>query len=367
MAITPDSRLFTKRTLVTLSHALERTALAVAEDTPMVVLALFQRAPYFERERGVYDRIAGTAAATVVCMVADEPPAGTAAHVVLLRPDEEAAKEWTVVVLTPRFGGVLNAYDREQVDGSAATLEAGRLFDGRWSLRRDDALHEVLRLREMLGDRLTPQVGAAIDGAVGYVRDLPAGAGENRAHAAVRFLLEQTERDSVRLARLRQAAAGDQPVLSEPAEISRWSGASGVTASGTLAVALLGIRVPPAHRLPEQAGRRAGMLRNEALIAALGRLLRDTDRLSRLDDDTFLLMLPALSSPDAVKTAHQVNAELAAASAHDTFAPAGAHIVVMVTRQRPFPTARIQEALAWAQHNEVPVATVDEGPGTATA
>ena len=361
MVIPPGSRPFTKRTLVTLSHALEQTALAVAEDAPMVVLALFQRAPYFERERAVYDRIAASAAATVVCMVADEPPPiETGPHVVRLRADEDAAREWTVVVLTPRFGAVLTAYDREQVDGSAATLEAGRLFDGRWSLRRDDALRDVLRLRAMLADRLTPEVRTAIDGAVAYVRDLPAGPGENRADAAVRFLLERTERDSARLAGLQRSAEADRPVLREPAEIGRWSGAGGVTASGVLPVALLGIRVPAAHRLPEQAGRRAGMLRNEALLAVLGPMLRDADRLTRLDDDTFLLMLPALSGDDAVKIAHRLGPELVAASAHDTFVPTTAHMVVMVTRQRPFPTERIGQALTWAQQNGIPVATLDE-------
>ena len=361
MAISTDSRLFTKRTLVTLSHALEQTALAVAEDSPMVVLALFQRAPYFDRERHTYDRIARTAAVTVVGMVADAAPAiEDGPHVVLLRADEQAAQEWSVVVLTPRFGAALVAYDREQVDGSAETLETGRLFDGRWSLRRDDALHEALRLQALLADRLPPAVHKAIDAVVGYVRDLPAGPGESRADMAVRFLLEQTERDSARLTRLRQRTATSQPVVSDPAEIQRWSGANGVTASGTLPVALLGLRFPAAQQLPQQAGRRAGMLRNEALFAVLTPLLRDTDRLTRLDDDSFLLMLPALSSADAVKTAHQLGAELAAASAHNTFLPASAHMIVLVTRQRPFPTETIQRALAWAQQNGVPVATLDE-------
>jgi DICT domain-containing protein len=362
VANTPDSRLFTKRTLVTLSHALEQTALAVAEDAPMAVLALFQRAPYFDRERHTYDQIARSAAVTVVGLVADEPPVlEDGPHVVLLRADEAAAQEWTVVVLTPRFGAALVAYDREQVDGAAETLEGGRLFDGRWSLRRDDALHEVLRLRAALADRLSPAVHTAIDAAVGYVRDLPAGPGESRADMAVRFLLEQTERDGTRLARLRRGAAADRPALSEPADIRRWSGAGGVTASGTLPVALLGLRVPAAHQLPQQAGRRAGMLRNEALIAVLTPLLRDTDRMTRLDDDSFLLMLPGLAPADAVKTAYQVGTELAAASAHNTFLPATAHVVVLVTRQRPFPTETIQQALAWAQQNDVPVATLDEG------
>jgi DICT domain-containing protein len=357
-----DGRVYAKRTLVGLSHALERAAMAVAEDGPMIVLALFQRAPYFDRERRVYDRIARAAAVTVVGMVADEPPVvgDDGPHVVLLRADEKLALEWTVVVLTPRFGAVLNAYDREQVDGSAATLEAGRLFDGRWSLRRDDALREVLRLRDELADRLTPEVRVAVDEAVAYVRDLPAGPGETRADAAVRFLLDKSEGDNARLAEFRQQSAAEQPVLREPAEIRYWSGASGVTASGTLAVALLGIRVPPAHHLPDNTGRRAVMLRNEALIAVLTPLLGEADRLTRLDDDTFLLMLPARTSGDAVRIAYELDAKLAAEGARNPFLPGAAHTVVMVTRQRPFPTEQILSGLVWAQQNGVAVATLDE-------
>jgi hypothetical protein len=64
----------TKSTLVTVSHAIEQAALAVAEDGPMVVIALFQRLPYFEREREVYERIAKLAAVTVIGVVADRPP-----------------------------------------------------------------------------------------------------------------------------------------------------------------------------------------------------------------------------------------------------------------------------------------------------
>ena len=45
---TPEQ--FTKRSLVAVSHAIERAALAEAEDGPLVVFALFQRLPYFDRE-----------------------------------------------------------------------------------------------------------------------------------------------------------------------------------------------------------------------------------------------------------------------------------------------------------------------------
>lgn len=43
-----------KRTLVTLSHAIETAAAEPAGDGSLVVIALFQRLPYFDREREMY-------------------------------------------------------------------------------------------------------------------------------------------------------------------------------------------------------------------------------------------------------------------------------------------------------------------------
>ncbi|MEU5940464.1 DICT sensory domain-containing protein [Micromonospora sp. NPDC047548] len=91
----------TKRNLVTVSHAIEQAALATAEDGPLVVIALFQRLPYFARERARYERIATGAAVTVVGLVG-EPPSGLPAGAYGVALDEagELAREWTVVALT---------------------------------------------------------------------------------------------------------------------------------------------------------------------------------------------------------------------------------------------------------------------------
>ena len=360
----------TKSTLVTVSHAIEQAALAVAEDGPMVVIALFQRLPYFERERAVYERIAELAAVAVVGVVADRPPELPAGPFpVLLEETEALAREWTVAVLTPRFGAVLVAHDREEVDAGAATLESGRVFDGGWLFRRDDALHEVLRLRGALADRLPVAARAAIDDVVERVRHLPATPGEGRADAAVRLLAERTDRDRARLQELR-AAVADRPAatgaapgrrsaaLTDEAGVRRWAGADGVTASGTLPVALLGVRPAPVQALPEQTGRRTTALRNEGLITVLSGLMRPVDRITRLDEDSFLLIMPALSYDDAVKLSYRVGADLAAAGERNPFLPATATVVVAVTRNRPLPLDAIRNGLTWAAGEGVPVATL---------
>ncbi|MGW4943404.1 DICT sensory domain-containing protein [Actinoplanes sp. NPDC004185] len=355
----------TKSTLVTVSHAIEQAALAVAEDGPMVVIALFQRLPYFEREREVYERIAKLAAVAVIGVVATHPPELPAGpYPVLLHESEPLAREWTVAVLTPRFGAVLVAHDREEVDPAAATLEAGRVFDGDWRFRRDDALHEVLRLRQALADRLPESARAAIDDVVQRVRHLPATPGEGRADAAVRLLAERTDRDRATIQKLRAPTAVATPggrhqaALTDEAGVRRWSGADGVTASGTLPVALLGVRPAPVPALPEQTGRRTMALRNEGLIAVLAAVLRPADRITRLDEDSFLLVMPALPYDDAVKLAYRVGTELAAAGERNPFLPPAATVVVAVTRDRPLPLDAIRDGLTWAVGEGIPVATL---------
>ncbi len=76
----------TQRTLITVSHAIERAALAVTEDGPMVVFALFQRVPYLERERVTYRRIATSAAATVMGAVGPTPDPPDGVDVIDLIP-----------------------------------------------------------------------------------------------------------------------------------------------------------------------------------------------------------------------------------------------------------------------------------------
>ncbi|SCE95492.1 DICT sensory domain-containing protein [Micromonospora mirobrigensis] len=341
----------TKRALVAVSHAIEQAALATAEDGPLLVVALFQRLPYFERERARYARIAGTAAVTVIGMVgqlpADLPPNVVG---VTLDEAEELGREWSVVALTPRFGAALVAYDRGEVE-PAPTLEAGRLFDGGWSFRRDAALHEALRLRDRLGDRVSGPARAAFDAVLERVRDLPATPGESRAEAALRLMAERAER------------AGAEPVeerpslLDEPA-MRRWTLADGVTASGTLPVAVIGVRVAEPAGTPERFGRRSLARETQAVVAALTAVLRPVDRAVRLTEHEYLLVLPALTEEQAVAVAGRVHESIGGLARSYPFVAYAVHAAVAVTDRRPLPVAEVRHAVEWAAREGVPVATV---------
>ncbi|WP_319461744.1 DICT sensory domain-containing protein [Micromonospora sp. RTP1Z1] len=355
----------TKRGLVTISHAIERAALATAEDGPLVVLALFQRMPYFERERPVYERLAASAAATVVGIVGPTPPELPAgAYGVALDETEELGREWSVVALTPRFGATLVAYDRGEV-APAVTLEAGRLFDGRWGFRRDEALHEVIRLRARLGDRLPEPARSRLDEVVARVRDIPAGPGESRAEAAIRMLADRGERAHRTVAR-RAEPDGPAGLLDEP-DLRRWTGADGVTASGTLPVALVGVRVDEPAGAPERFGRRSAARETQAVLTAVTGVLRPVDRAVRLADNEYLLILPALDERGALDVAGRVHEAVGGLARSYPFVAFAVHVAVTVTDRRPLPVADVRHAVEWATREGAPVATLAPEPARVPA
>jgi DICT domain-containing protein len=367
-----EATTMSKRTLVALSHAIERLALASAEDGPVLVIALFQRRPYYERERAVYERIAAGSAVTVVGVV--EAPSGDAANgrgpvVATFGEHDELAKEWSVVVLTPRTGAMLVARDLERIQDDAESLEGGRLFDGRWSFRRDDALHEALRLQKALADLLPAAASDAVDAVVDRVRQLPAAPGEARVDAAVRFLLDTVRREQRRTAAMRRSLAatdarpeGHTADLGDGA-VQRWIGTAGTTASGTLSVALLAVRVIHPGGGLQRPGRRGVGPETVGVLRVLQQARRPTDRMMRIEDGEYLLIMPSLTEPDVVEVAHRVRAQIAALEGGFPFGPVHAACAVTVTRQRPLPIPALRDALAWAVAEGVPVAAMPGGAG----
>lgn len=99
-----------KRLLVALSHSIERAVMSGPIEYPTVVVALFQRLRFLDREREVYERMAQAGVIVVVGFVegaGHEPPRGV--HLVSLRADEPLAEEWSVVAVGPRAGAFLVA------------------------------------------------------------------------------------------------------------------------------------------------------------------------------------------------------------------------------------------------------------------
>lgn len=360
------TRRLSKTTLVTISHAIERAGLTAAEDGPMLVVALFQRRAYFDREAAVYAELARRATATVVGVVGDPggpPPPGV--QLVQLDEQEALAREWSVIVLTPRFGAVLVARDLEQIDPAARTLESGRLFDSWWRLRRDDALHEALRLRRLLGARLTRQTAAAFDTVLDRVREVPAAAGESRAEATVRLLVAAVGSGHGTIRELRNRLdtmpAGAQ--VPDAGFLRDWTSDGGTTASGTLPVALIGVRVTSSDSALRRAGRGSAGPEMVGVLQVLQDARQPVDRLVRVDADEFLLVMPSRSFTDATAVAHRIGRAIAGLAEQFPFVPVRAHCIVTVTRERPLPTEELRKALVSVVEQDIPVATfTDDHP-----
>ena len=353
-----------KRTLVTLSHAMEAAALTGAADGPVVVVALFQRLPYFDRERETYSRLATLADAVVVGFVDDfRPRLSGRAHPVLLALDEPLAREWTVVVATPRMGAFLVAVDEETVGPGERTLEAGRLFSGRWGFSVTGAHAELRRLRAELATRIPPGALAAIDEvAAGSAGSVPTTA-EDRTDASVRLLvaeMERARRHGVEVRGRLDAVTmnGDRDLTSQlhtPAFLHRWAGTNRTTTAGPLPLALLLITVP---RLSDVGrwGARAERETITQVVEPLTRRLRPIDRAVRLAEGEFLLVLPGIGEADATRLAEEITGELAGVSQVYPFLPMNAVSAITVTRQRPLPLTELRDAVAWAAAQEIPIA-----------
>jgi DICT domain-containing protein len=275
-----------KRALVTASHAVEHAALAGGAGADTVVFALFQRLPYFEREREVYARIARAAAVTVVG-VADpvRPDLPHGVTPVLLHPGEALAREWSVVVLSPAFGAAVVARDLGEVDPRGTSVEAARLFRGRWGLRRDEAYAEVVRLRDALGDRLPPAVRRKVGEVLAAVAAPAAVEVESRAEAALRHV-------AARLAEAR-ATAG-RPVdpetgLDTPAGLAAWLG----EATDTVPLGLVLVTVDDPAAVERRHGGRIRMHTEQNVADLLRAGLRPLDRAVRLGPGEFLVVQPA--------------------------------------------------------------------------
>ena len=265
---------------------------------------------------------------------------------------------------------VLVAYDLEEVT-ETVTLQAGRLFDGRWQLRRDEALHEVLRLRRAFADLLPTRAVTAIDGVLERARYLPSTAGEARAEASIRLLAERLERQAaVRPMSTGSPRTGDEPPLGDEALLRSWVGDTGTTASGTLPLALIGIRLKHSHDLPQRMARRTATMATMATMAtievirAVTALLRPVDRAVRLDGDDLLLILPSMSHDGAVALAGRVSCDIDAAHRTHPFVPETTS-VIMVNRDRPLPLDQIRQGLNWSAAQAIPIATLGDSEHTA--
>ncbi|WP_410566855.1 DICT sensory domain-containing protein [Amycolatopsis sp. cmx-4-61] len=337
----PRAGVLTKRALVTVSHAVERAALADGVGADTVVFALFQRLPYFERERAVYARIARRAAVTVVGMVdSGRPDLPHGVTPVLLRPGESLAREWSVVVLSPTFGASVVAHDLDEVDPQAATVERARLFSGRWGLRRDEAYAEIVRLRDAMGDRLPPAVRRKVDRVLASVETPAAVDVECRAEAALRHVAAKLDAARDRAAPP-PAAVDPDTGLDTPAGIAAWLG----DATDTVPLGLLLVAVDDPAAVEHRHGPRVRMHTEQNIADLLRDGLRPLDRAVRLGPGEFLVVQPAVPAAELTERSRRLERRLAALHTTYPFVDLHPRTTTLLTRRRPLPLRRLRAQL----------------------
>lgn len=354
-----------KKTLVTLSHAMEQAALAAGGDRPLVVAALFQRLPYFDQERALYRELSEHADAVIVGFVDDfRPELPGRIDPVLLDMDEPLAREWTVVVATPQMGAFLVAYDEERAAPGERTLEAGRLFSGRWGFSTAGAHTELRRLCRQLADRVPPGTLAVIDQVVAGSNGQPAkSGGPGRTEAALRLLVDEMERarrHGVALQNRLEAVthSADRDLSSQlhtPTYLRRWAGTNRTTTAGPLPMALLQLSIPQLSGVTKL-GTRAEREVVSGIAAVLTRRLEVVDRAVRLAEDEFLLVVPGIGEEAAADLIRQVVADLGELADVYPFVPLEPVCAVTVTRQRPLPLEELRETVRWAAAQNIPIA-----------
>lgn len=354
-----------KRLLVALSHSLERAVMSGPVEPPTVVVALFQRLPFFDREREVYERMAAAGIEVVVAFTADgahEAPRGV--HTVLLHPDEPLTDEWSVVAVGPRAGAFLVATDQHHFDPKEREPEASRQFAGRWGYSRAQACAELARLRFALGDRLPPALRRTLDLLLAHA--MPAGGdpassagtpGETWATASLYHMLDdllttgagnrelrEQLSDAQAAAAARTAASVDpESGLTAPDFLDRWATPTDAT---TLPIGLALFDVGELDTDAVRADPRASYHAAHHVAAALTQPLGPVDAAVRLSAREFLVVVPGASDRHLAAVCDQIGEQLELASHGYPDISLRARTATIVTGTRPLPVRDLQAALA---------------------
>ncbi|WP_176818901.1 diguanylate cyclase domain-containing protein [Quadrisphaera sp. DSM 44207] len=370
----------TKRSLITISHAIEQAAITsqATRDEPVVLIAMFQRPLYFDRERASYRQLSRATTLTVVGVVDPEPDVPPGVEGIAVDPDEPLAAEWSVVMLTPRAGAALVAVDQERIVPGETSVETGRVFQGWYSFHRRDAETEVDRLRQVFGDRLSHRALTIIDDVLDEADNRRSSSAEDRTAAAVQLFVSALEKSERRVRELRALTEPGGPSsqrdpltgLPNRAFLRSWIGSGAHTASGTLPVALVLLDVNRLRDVNEWFGRNVGddVLRGVAEVLSLP--LRETDHAVRLDDDEFLVILPGLSLDQATRMAYRLCADIATMRRPSLDPRSGvtAFAAVMTTRERPLPVEELHQALRRGKDEGLSVSIVPSpGEGSSTS
>ena len=371
-----------KRSLVAVSHAIESAVLQGPRNEPTVVVALFQRLAYFDREYAVYERLVAAGVCVVIAFVDGEQhhvPAG--AHVVLLDAHEPLADEWSVVAVGPAAGAFLVATDTGEIDPTEQNLEAGRWFRGRWGYSRVQAANELARLRIAVGDRLDPGTARTVDDLLRRVMSPGGSAAGSRGTTGEQWAGASLQRMTVRMQdaragsrRLRaqladahaaaeaRAGARTEPGsgLPTPDYLARWAGSGGRAAA--LPIGLAVFDLPALDEAVERFGQRRAFHAARQVAAALSEPLGPVDAAVRLSAREFALVVPGASPRHLQLVAAAAAEQLELFSEGYPHVRLSARVATTVSLARPLPLDDLHLALGLPSRSEREPTTLSGDP-----
>lgn len=351
----PTALLHTKRSLLALSHAMERS-LDVGHsdheaDLPPLVIALFQRAEYFAVERDRYRELGIAGALCIVGFAGTSDALPEGIEWVSLHKEEPLASEWALIVLDGAMGIALVAQDINDIAPGEQTLESARLFTAHWSFSPTDAAREARRILDDLGDRVDESVRARALDVISQAETVTPTVTERRLAAVTELMVS-----SIDAAHNRSAHLGEQlrleRVLSEQDPLTGLHNRlflerfldSPVSDSPVTVTALL-VDLDGLKGINDSLGHAAGDAALSAVADALVDVTRPQDVVVRLGGDEFLVVLPGLDAQSGVRVGERIVRHLA-----DT------HLAP------PWDTLEVSASVgvAQAEPNRIPLAKLDE-------